>query len=341
MLDTTPAPKTTPRTMRAALHPRYADTAAEALAVGTAPVPTPSSHEVLVRVEAASVDRGTWHVMTGLPYPVRLAGFGVRRPKHLNPGAAFAGVVDEVGPEVSGLAPGDRVYGVATGAFADHAVADAAKVAPAPAGLSAIEAATLPISASTALQAVVDRAEVQASETVLVMGASGGVGNFATQIAWSLGAEVTGVAAGPKLATVRAMGAAHVVDYRRADALADAGRYDVIIDIGGNRRLRDLRRALTPTGRLVITGGENGGRWLGGTDRQLRALAWSPWLGQRLGTFIASESAEHLTRVTELVEAGTLAPHLDRVFPLDELAAAIDHLIGGSAIGKIAIDLTA
>ncbi|MEM9033585.1 MAG: NAD(P)-dependent alcohol dehydrogenase [Actinomycetota bacterium] len=342
MIDTTPAADDTDlRTMRAVLHPRYADTATEALDVGRAPLPTVSPGTVLVRVEAASIDRGTWHVMTGLPYPVRLAGFGFRRPKHLNPGAAFAGVVESVGAEVEGFTPGDRVYGTAPGAFAEYALAPAAKLAHAPAGLSAIEAATLPISASTALQAVVDQAGLQPGESVLVMGASGGVGSFAVQIAWSIGAEVTGVASGPKLAAVRSMGAAHVVDHRTEDALAEADRYDVIIDIGGNRRLRDLRRALTPAGRLVITGGENGGRWLGGTDRQLRAMAWSLFLRQRLGTFIASEAAEHLDRLTELVEASSLSPHIDRVVGLDDVPAAIDHLLDGTVIGKIAVDLTA
>ncbi|MFF0411114.1 NAD(P)-dependent alcohol dehydrogenase [Kitasatospora sp. NPDC004745] len=292
--------------------------------------------EVLVRVRASSVDRGTWHLMAGLPYAVRPVS-GLRRPKLANPGRTIAGVVAAVGPGVSGFAPGDEVYGTAPAAFAEYAVARPDRIATKPAGLSFEEAATVPISALTALQAVRDRGQVQEGRHVLITGASGGVGTFAVQLAHALGAHVTAVASTPKLDAVRALGADHVIDHTREDFLADPRRYDVIVDIAGNRSLRDLRRALSTRGRLVITGGETEGRWLGGTDRQLRAQALSPFTRQTLGTFIASEHADGLRDLTALIDAGTLSPVVDRVYPLAEAAAAVRHLLHGRAVGKVAI----
>jgi NADPH:quinone reductase-like Zn-dependent oxidoreductase len=298
--------------------------------------PSADDGEVLVRVRAASVDRGTWHLMAGLPYPARLV-FGLRRPKFTNPGRTLAGTVEAVGPGVTGFRPGDEVFGVAAanGTFAECAVAPAAKLAPKPANIGFEQAATVPVSGSTALQAVRDQAKVRAGEKVLVIGASGGVGSFAVQIATALGAEVTGVASAAKLDAVRALGATHVIDYRTGDL--GTGRYDAIIDIAGRRPLARLRRALTPRGRLVIVGGETGGRVLDGLGRQFRAAALSPFVGQTLGFFLTKENAADLVALTELIEGGSVTPLVDRVYPLAETAAAIGRLIDGHATGKVVV----
>ncbi|MET8451270.1 NAD(P)-dependent alcohol dehydrogenase [Streptomyces sp. NPDC005209] len=296
--------------------------------------------EVLVRVHASSVDRGTWHLMAGLPYAVRPVS-GLRRPKLPNPGRNIAGVVEGVGPDVTGFAPGDEVYGTADAAFAEYAAARPDRIAPKPTGLTFEEAATVPVSALTALQAVRDKGRVREGQQVLITGAAGGVGTFAVQIAHAFGARVTAVASTPKLDAVEALGADRVIDYTREDFLAAPRRYDAIIDIAGSRRLRDLRRALTPRGRLVITGGETKGRWLGGTDRQLRAQMVSPFTGQHLGTFIASEHADGLRDLTVLIDMGTLSPVVDRVYTLAETAAAVRHLLDGRVMGKLALALPA
>jgi len=254
--------------------------------------------EVLVAVRAAGVDRGVWHLMAGLPYLVRIMGYGLRRPKSRVPGSDVAGTVEAVGKHVTGFEPGDEVFGTCHGSFAEHARARASRLAPKPATLSFEQAAAVPISALTALQGLRDHGRVQAGQKVSIVGASGGVGTFAVQIAKAFGAEVTGVCSTAKTDLVRALGADHVIDYTRDDFADGQHRYDAIVDTGGNRRLSDLRRALTPRGRLVIVGAETGGRWLGGTDRQLRALMLSLLVQQKLGTFISSENAEDLSPAT-------------------------------------------
>jgi len=325
--------------MKAIVQDEYGTAPEEALRLEEIARPAMAADEILVRVHAASVDRGTWHLMTGLPYPVRLAGFGLRRPKALNPGRSLAGTVESVGQNVTEFEPGDEVYGTCDGSFAEYARARASRLAPKPANLSFEQAAAVPVSALTALQAVRDHAKVQAGQKVLIIGASGGVGTFAVQIAKAFGAEVTGVCSTAKTDLVRAIGADHVIDYTRDDFAGGPRRYDVILDIGGNRRLSHLRRALTPRGRLVIVGGENGGRWLGGTDRQLRALLLSPLVSQKLGTFIASENAEDLEVLRVLIESGKLAPAIDRTYPLSETPAAISYVFQGRARGKVVITI--
>ncbi|MFE8992823.1 NAD(P)-dependent alcohol dehydrogenase [Streptomyces collinus] len=327
-------------TMTAVVQERYGAEPEAVLHTGRLARPDIEPAEVLVRVRASSVDRGTWHMMAGLPYAVRPVS-GLRRPKLPNPGRNIAGVVEAVGPEVTDFAPGDVVYGTAVAAFAEYAATRPDRIAAKPPGLTFEEAATVPVSALTALQAVRDRAKIQEGQQVLITGAAGGVGTFAVQLAHAFGARVTAVASTPKLDAVRALGADHVIDYTREDFLADPRRYDAIIDIAGQRGLRDLRRALTPRGRLVITGGETDGRWLGGTDRQLRAHLLSPFTGQHLGTFISSEHADGLRDLTVLIDAGALTPVVDRVFPLAETAAAIRHLLDGHATGKVALALPA
>jgi NADPH:quinone reductase-like Zn-dependent oxidoreductase len=248
----------------------------EELTLTEVPNPTPGPHDVVVRVRAAGVDRGTWHLMAGHPYAVRMA-FGLRRPKHPVPGRDVAGVVAEVGSQVTTVAVGDEVVGTADGSFAELAVVPQSRLARKPATLSFEEAATLPVSGLTALQAVRDAGRIGAGDRVLVIGASGGVGSYATQIAAAYGADVTGVASGGKADLVRSLGATRVIDYTRDD-LDDGTRYDVVLDIAGLRPIRQVRRLLTVTGTLVIVGGEGGDRWLGGTHRQLAALALSPFV---------------------------------------------------------------
>jgi NADPH:quinone reductase-like Zn-dependent oxidoreductase len=212
--------------------------------------------EVLVRVHAASVDRGTWPVMAGLPYPIRVAGFGLRGPKYRNPGRNLAGTVEAVGTSVTAFTPGDAVFGIGEATFAQYARARPDKLAPKPPKLSFDQAAAVPVSALTALHAVRDHGRVQAGQHVLITGASGGVGTFAVEIAKAFGAEVTGVCSTAKLDAVRALGPDHFVDYTTDDVAAGEQSYDVILDVGGNRRLSHLRRALTRRGTLLIVGGE-------------------------------------------------------------------------------------
>jgi NADPH:quinone reductase-like Zn-dependent oxidoreductase len=327
--------------MMAIVQHEYGPAPEDVLRLAEIERPTIGAGEVLVRVHAASVDRGTWHVMAGLPYPIRAAGFGLRRPKYGNPGRSLAGMVEAVATGVTGFKPGDAVFGTCDGSFAEYARVRADKLAPKPVNLSFDEAAAVPISALAALQGVRDHGAVQAGEKVLIVGASGGVGSFAVQIAKAFGAEVTGVCSTVKVAAVQALGADHVVDYTREDFADGKQRYDVIFDIGGNRRLSHLRRALTPRGRLVIVGGETGGRWLGGTDRQVRAMMLSPFVGQKLGTYISSENAEDLTVLRELIESGKVTPSIDRTYPLSEVAAAIRYMLEGHARGKVVIAVLA
>ena len=327
--------------MTAIVQDEYGPAPEDVLRLDEIDKPTMGENEVLVRVHAASVDRGTWHVMAGLPYPIRLAGFGLRRPKHRNPGRSLAGTIEAIGADATGFKPGDAVFGICDGSFAEYARVRTDKLASRPANLSFDQAAAVPISGLTALQAVRDHGRVQAGQKVLIVGASGGVGSFAVQIAKAFGAEVTGVCSAAKVDAVRAIGADHVVDYTIDDFADGTHRYDVILDIGGNRRLSHLRRALTPRGRLVIVGGETDGRWLGGADRQIRALVLSPFVGQKLGTFVASENADDLIVLRELIEAGKLAPAIDRTYPLGEVAAAIRHLLDGRARGKLVISVSA
>ncbi|MGY1603575.1 NAD(P)-dependent alcohol dehydrogenase [Geodermatophilus sp. SYSU D00815] len=321
-------------TMTSVVQTRYGAGPEDVLGVGEVAVPAPGDGEVLVRVHASSVDRGTWHVMAGEPYAIRLAGFGLRRPKHANPGRNLAGTVAAVGAGVTGLRPGDDVYGTGTATFAEHALARPGRIARKPANLSFEAAAAVPVSGQTALQAVRDHGRVRAGDRVLVIGASGGVGSFAVQIAAACGAEVTGTASTAKVGLVRSLGAAHVVDHAREDLAG--GPYDVVLDTGGNRRLAELRRLLTPGGRLVVVGGEDAGRWLG-VRRQLRAQALSPFVGQRLGTFVASENTADLDALRDLVESGAVAPALDRSYPLAETAAAVRRLLDGRVAGKVVV----
>jgi len=325
---------TTTATMRAAVQSSYGTP--DVLSVAQVAQPTIADHEVLVRVHAAGLDRGTWHLMTGKPYALRLV-FGLRRPKNPVAGIDLFGTVVSVGATVTRFSPGDEVYGIGRGSFAEYAAAREDKLASKPATLTFEQAAVVPVSALTALQAS-DIGRIQPDQRVLITGASGGVGTYAVQIAAALGAEVTGVASTSKLDLVRSHGADHVLDYTRDDFADGEHRYDVVIDIGGSPSLARLRRALTHTGTAVIVGGEGGGS-LTGVGRQLRAVALSPFVRQRFAMFVATEKAAELERVTALIEAGHVMPSVDRPYPLDRVAEAMRRLDAGDARGKIVITI--
>ena len=299
--------------------------------------PVVGDDQVLVRVQAAGVDQGVWHEVAGLPYLFRVAGIGVRAPKNPVPGHDVAGIVEAVGEKVTGLRPGDEVFGTCRGPFAEHACARADRLVPKLASLGFAQAAAVLTSAATALQALRDKGKVRAGQRVLIIGAGGGVGTFAVQLAKAYGAEVTGVCSTAKTELVRSLGADHVVDYTREDFVDGRNCYDSILDIAGNRSLAQLRRALAPEGTLVIVGGEGGGRWFGGIDRQLRAQMLSLFVGQKLGTLIAIARKEDLQVLREFLEAGTVKPVVDRTFALSEAAQAIRYLREGRARGKVVV----
>jgi NADPH:quinone reductase-like Zn-dependent oxidoreductase len=322
--------------MSAITHDRFGS--ADVLRLTEIPRPVPGEGEVLVGVHAAGVDRAAWHMMTGKPYLGRLA-FGLRTPRNPVLGIEVAGVVAAVGAAVTRFTVGDELYGFAKGSFAEYTLAAEAKLALKPHNLTFEQAAAVPVSGATALQALTDAGHVEQGQAVLVIGASGGVGSFAVQIAKALGAEVTGVASTAKLDLVRSLGADHVLDYTRDDFADGSRHYDLILDIAGNPTLSRLRHALTRTGTAVITGGEEGGSFSGGMNRQLRALALSPLLRQRLTMFIAKQRSRDLDRLTALMETGRVIPSIERTFPLHQAADAVRHLEAGHARGKVVISI--
>ncbi len=293
--------------------------------------------DVLVRVHAAGFEPGVWHVMAGLPYLVRIMGFGLRKPKVRVRGNDVAGRVEAVGKNVTRFQPGDEVFGVCHGSFAEYARAGEEKLVRKPANLTLEQAAAVPISALTALQGLRDKGEVKPGQKVLIIGAAGGVGTFAVQIAKALGAEVTGVCSTTKTDLVRSIGADHAIDYTREDFADGRQHYDLIVDTAGNRSLSHLRRALTPEGILVLIGGEEGGPWLGGMERVLRALILSPLVRQKLRFMIAMARKEDFQFLKELIEAGKVTPVIDRTFPLSEVPEAVRYWKNGHARGKVVI----
>ena len=322
--------------MQAVVQDTYG--AADVLEIRDIDKPAVGDDELLVRVHAAGVDPGVWHLMTGLPYLVRVMGYGLRTPKVRVRGRDVAGRVEAVGTNVTRFHPGEEVFGIGEGSFAEYVRARADKLASKPANLTFEQAAAVPISGLTALQGLRDKGKVRPGQKVLVIGAAGGVGLFAVQLAKAFGAEVTGVCSTTKLDLVRSIGADHVIDYTRDDIADGARHWDLIVDTGGRRSLSQLRRALTHRGTLVIVGGEGGGRWLGGFDRQiLRAPILSPLVSQTLRPLTSKERSEDLVVLKELIEAGKLTPVIDRTYPLGEAPEAIRHLEAGHARGKIVI----
>lgn len=332
--DTTVRP-----TMRAVLQDRYGTP--DTLAVRVVPRPEIAPDEVLLEVHAAGVDRGVWHLVTGLPYLIRVAGFGVRKPKNPVVGLDVAGRVVAVGSEVTRFVPGEEVFGIARGAYAEYAAAGADKLSHKPAGVSFEQAAVAAISGITALQALTDIGGLTPGQRVLVVGASGGVGTFAVQLAKHLGGHVTGVASTAKLDLVRSLGADEVIDYTVDDFTDGASRYDLILDIGGRTSVRRLRRALTPHGTLVIVGGEDADRWIGGVGRQVRAMVLSPFVRQRLTTFISKEQASSIDVLASTMESGDVVPQIGARFSLDQVPEALNRLTSGGTRGKSVIRVRA
>jgi len=321
--------------VKAIAQDRYGDSGVLELRDLARPAPGPG--EVLVRVHAAGVDPGVWHLTTGQPYLLRLLGFGLRAPKNPVRGLDFAGTVEETGDGVTKFRPGDAVFGECAGSFAEYAVAKADRVAVKPARLSFEQAAGVAISGCTALQGLRDAGRVRPGQPVLVVGAAGGVGSFAVQLAKAFGAEVTAVCSTGKTDLVRTLGVDHVVDYTREDFTER--QYDVVLDTASMRGLGQLRRALTPGGTLVLVGGENGGRWLGGVQRVAGAALLNPFVGHRLKGLVSAVRGADLEVLREMLEAGQVTPLLDRTYPLADAVAAIDHVHKGHSAGKVVLTL--
>jgi NADPH:quinone reductase-like Zn-dependent oxidoreductase len=336
-MSTTKHPPTTAPRIRAIVQDRYGST--DTWEPRDIERPEIEPAEVLVQVHAAGLDRGTWHEMTGRPYLMRIMGFGLRSPKSRVPGRAVAGTVVAAGAEVTRFTVGDQVFGVARGAFAELAAAREDKLAHKPPTLTFEQAAAVPISATTALQAL-RLGRVAAGQEVLIIGASGGVGTYAVQLAKAFGAQVTGVSSAGKTDLVRSLGADRVVDYATEDPLDGSRRYDVILDIGGNAPLRRLRRSLEPTGSLVIVGGESKGSLTGGFGRSLRAPLVSLFVRPRLTMLVSKEHHADLVPLSELIDAGRLTPRIDATYPLDQAADAMRRLEAGEVRGKISITVT-
>jgi NADPH:quinone reductase-like Zn-dependent oxidoreductase len=327
--------------MKAMTQDRYGS--ADVLALDEIDKPAVGDEEVLIRVRAAGAGPEVWHLMTGRPYFVRLMGFGLRKPKARVPGRDVAGIVDAIGRHVTDFKPGDEVFGTCRGAFAEFACAGAGSeagvgddgvLAPKPVNLTFEQAAGVPTSAQTALQGLRDAGGIRAGQSVLIIGASGGVGTFAVQLAKAFEAHVTGVCRTTKLDLVRSIGADDVIDYTRHDFADQPHRYDLIVDTAGRRSLSRLRSALAPRGMLVIVGGEGGGRLTGGFERQLRTVLLSPFLPQRLRALSTVDRREDLLFLKDLIEAGKLTPVIDRTYPLDEAQKALGDADEGHGRGK-------
>jgi NADPH:quinone reductase-like Zn-dependent oxidoreductase len=316
--------------MKAIVQDRYGS--ADVLKLEDIDTPVAGRGDVLIRVGAASAFIGDWHIMTGTPYAIRLVS-GMRAPKQRVRGQDVAGYVEVVGNDVTQLRPGDEVFGVADGAFAEYATAPADKLAPKPRNLSFEQAATVPTTGCTALQGLRDVGKVRPEQRVLVIGAAGGVGSFGVQIAKAFGAHVTGVCSTSKVELVRSIGADEVIDYTREDIADGTRRYDVIFDTAGNREVSSLRRALTPK-----AGGEGGGRWLG-MGRVVRAKAISPFVGQKMTNFLGRPKAEDLLVLKDLIENGKVTPVVGAKYPLAEVPDAIRELGTGHGRGKVVITM--
>jgi NADPH:quinone reductase-like Zn-dependent oxidoreductase len=299
--------------------------------------PVVKDDEVLVRVRAASVNPRDWHFMRGVPYFMR-AQAGLRRPKSSLLGSDVAGQVEAVGKGVTRFHPGDEVFAhVQEGGFAEHAAVPEAALGPKPANLTFEQAAAVPLAGLTALQGLRDPGRVRPGQKVLIIGAAGGVGSFAVQLAKHFGADVTGVCSTRNLDLVRSIGADHVIDYTREDVTQTGQSYDVVFQLAGTRSPSALRRALTPKGTLLLSSGESDGRWIGPVDRILKALVLAPFVSQRLSSFLAKSTTEDLQVLKELIEAGRVSPVIDRTYPLNEVPEAIRYLEEGHARGKVVV----
>jgi NADPH:quinone reductase-like Zn-dependent oxidoreductase len=338
-LAQTPAPTVAAR-MKAIVYHNYGSP--DVLRLEEVDKPVPNENQVLVRVRAASVNPLDWHYMEGTPYVVRMLGVGLLKPKETRFGVDYAGTVEAIGKNVAEFKPGDEVFGGKSGAFAEYvcALADRAIVLK-PANLTFEQAASVPIAGITALQGLRDKGKIQRGQTVLINGASGGVGTFAVQIAKSLGADVTGVCSTRNLNLVRSIGADHVIDYTKQDFTRSGQRYDLILDNVGTQPLLGFTRALNPAGKYVLIGGGglNEGRWVGPLARPVKMLLLSPFVSQPMGMMFAELNKKDLTFLADLMRAGKVTPVIDRSYPLSQLSDAISYLEQGHARGKVVITL--
>jgi len=334
-----PSPGASPR-MKAIVYREYG--APDVLRLEEIEKPVPDDNQLLIKVRAASVNPLDWHYMEGTPYIGRLLGFGLLQPRVTRLGVDYAGTVEAVGKNVTAFKPGDDVFGGRTGAFAEYVIASAeGSVVPKPAGVTFEQAASMPIAAVTALQALRDSGKLRPGQKVLINGASGGVGTFAVQIAKSFGANVTGVCSTRNVELVRSIGADQVIDYTKEDFTEGAPRYDLIIDNVGNRPLLASRRVLTPDGKYVLIGGGgvNAGRWVGGLVRPIRALVLSRFISQEMAMMLARLTKEDLTILGDLVQTGKVKPVIDRRYRLSDVPDALRYLEQGHARGKVVITL--
>jgi NADPH:quinone reductase-like Zn-dependent oxidoreductase len=332
-----PCPSSGEIDVKAMTQHRYGT--ADVLALEDIDPPAMADDEILIRVRAAGVGPDVWHLVTGRPYLVRAMGFGVRRPKTPVPGRDVSGTVEAVGATVTTCRPGDEVFGTCAGALAEVACARPEAVTPKPANLTFEQAAAVPVSGCAALRGLRDAGAIRAGQSVLVIGASGGVGTFAVQIAKAFGTHVTGVCSTTKTELVRSLGADRVIDYTREDVVDGGDRYDLILDTAGRRPLSRLRRALAPRGTLVLVGGEGGGRWTGGFQRQLRAVVVSRFARQRLRALMSSEPREDLLFLKDLIEARTVTPVIGATYPLADAAKALGDATEGHGRGKAVVSV--
>ncbi|MEO8044714.1 MAG: NAD(P)-dependent alcohol dehydrogenase [Spartobacteria bacterium] len=301
--------------------------------------PVPNDNQVLIKVRAASVNPYDWHFMRGVPYVMRLDA-GLRKPKDIRLGGDVAGQIEAVGKNVMQFKPGDEVFGLCSGAFAEYCLGRS-KLALKPSNMSFEQAASVPVAAVTALQSLRDKGKLQRGQKVLINGASGGVGTFAVQIAKSFGANVTGVCSGRNAEMVRSLGADQVIDYTKEDFSKGPQRYDLILDCVGTQPLSGFRGVLTPKGTCVLIGGggPNEGRWVGALSRPIKALILSPFISQRIGMMIADVNRDDLNVLRDLMQSGKVTPVIDRRYELSEVPAAIRYLEEGHARGKVVISV--
>ncbi len=322
--------------MKAVIHSQYGSP--DVLQVTTLERPEPQKNEVLIRVKAAGLDYGQWHLMAGKPYAVRLAT-GLTKPRQRVLGMDVSGVVEAVGAEVTRFEVGDAVFGAASQTFAEFTSAREDQLCHKPERLSFEQAAAAAISGVTALIGLRDVAKVKPGQSVCVIGAGGGVGSSAVQLARHFGAHVTAVCSTSKVEFVRALGAASVIDYTKVPLPTD-GRFDVILDLAGNRPLSVLRKALAPRGTLVLGGGEGGDRFFGSTGRAMRAVVWSMFLKQRLAMLVSFVKPEPLQALADILGQPGVTPAVDRTFPLEQAADAMRTLVSGQVRGKLVLRVT-
>ncbi|MGA9572393.1 MAG: NAD(P)-dependent alcohol dehydrogenase [Lysobacterales bacterium] len=322
--------------MKAIVHRCYGSP--DVLELASIAKPMPADNEVLVRVKAAAVNPLDWHYMRGSPYVIRM-GSGLGSPDQIQLGVDFSGTLEAVGKDVKRFKAGDEVFGARTGAYAEYVtISDDRGIVLKPSNVSFAQAASVPVAAITALQALRDRGRLKAGQKVLINGASGGVGTFAVQIAKSMGAEVTGVCSARNADMVRSIGADHVIDYTSEDYTESGQRYDLIVDMVGNHTLSENRKVMTPEGNFIIIGGGKG-NWFGPFVNPIKALLYSPFVGQQFGMMISKIRQEDLFVLEDMLSSGDIVPVIDRRYPLDEVPEAIRHSEEGHARGKIVIEL--